>query len=56
MKVRLRLIRERLIVYMISDNLNVGFGIVDFSLYTRRIALKRKYQEERMGMLAYTPV
>ena len=39
-KVRLRLIRARPNLYMISDNPNVSLGIVDCSLYTRRIALK----------------
>ena len=41
---------------MISDNPNVSFGIVDFSLYTRRIALKDDFHKKRMDMLAYTPV
>ena len=41
---------------MISDNPNVGLGIVDCSLYTRRIALKDDYHKKRMDMLAYTPV
>ena len=40
MKIRLRLIRARPNFYMISDNPNVSLGIVDCSLYTRRIALK----------------
>ena len=56
MKVRLRLIRARPNFYMISDNPNVSLGIVDCSLYTRRIALKDDYHKKRMGMLAYTPV
>ena len=56
MKVRLRLIRARPIFYMISDNPNVSLGIVDCSLYTRRIALKDDYHKKRMDMLAYTPV
>ena len=43
MKIRLRLIRARPNFYMISDNPNVSLGIVDFSLYTRRIALKDDY-------------
>ena len=38
MKVRLRLIRARPNFYMISDNPNVSLGIVDCSLYTRRVA------------------
>ena len=41
---------------MISDNPNVSLGIVDCSLYTRRIALKDYYRKKRMDMLAYTPV
>ena len=56
MKVRLRLIRARPNFYMISDNHNVSLGIVDCSLYTRRIALKDDYHKKRLDMLAYTPV
>ena len=56
MKFRLRLIRARPNFYMISDNPNVSLGIVDCSLYTRRIALKDDYHKKRMDMLAYTPV
>ena len=56
MKIRLRLMRARPNFYLISDNPNVSFGIVDFSLYTRRIALKDDYHKKRMDMLAYTPV
>ena len=41
---------------MISDNPNVGYGIVDCSLYTRRFALKDVYHKKRMDMLAYIPV
>ena len=55
-KVRLRLIRARPIFYMISDNPNVSHGIVECSLYTRRIALKDDYHKKRMDMLACTPV
>ena len=54
MKVRLRLIRARPNFYMISVNPNVSLGIVDCSLYTRRIALKDDYHKKRMDMLAYT--
>ena len=43
MKIRLRLIRARHDFYMISDNPNVSLGIVDCSLYTRRISLKDDY-------------
>ena len=56
MKIRLRLIRARPNFYMISDNPNVSLGIVDCSLYTRRIALKDDYHKKRMDMLAYAPV
>ena len=41
---------------MISDNPNVSHGIVDWSLYTRRIALKNDYHKKRMDMLAYVLV
>ena len=41
---------------MNSDNPNVSLGIVDCSLYTRRIALKNDYHKKRTDMLAYTPV
>ena len=51
-KVRQRLIRARPNFYMISDNPNVSLGIVDCSLYTRRIALKDDYHKKRMDMLA----
>ena len=56
MKIRLRLMRARPNFYMISDNPNVSLGIVDCSLYTRRISLKDDYHKKRKGMLAYTPV
>ena len=56
MKTGLRLNRARPNFYMISDNPNVRLGIVDCSLYTRRIALKDDYHKKRMDMLAYTPV
>ena len=56
MKIRLRLIRARPNFYMVSDNPNVSLGIVDCSLYTRRIALKNDYHKKRMDMLAYAPV
>ena len=41
---------------MIRDNPNISLGIVDCSLYTRRIALKDEYHKKRMDMLAYVPV
>ena len=56
MKIRLRLIRARPNFYMISDNPKVSLGIVDCSLYTRRIALKDDYHKKRMDVLAYAPV
>ena len=56
MKNRLRLIGARPNFYMISDSPNVILGIVDCSLYTRRIALKDDYHKKRMDKLAYTPV
>ena len=55
-KVRRRLIRARPNFYMITDNPIVSLGIVDCSLYTRRIGLKEDYYKKRMDMLAYTPV
>ena len=56
MKLRLRLIRARPNFYTISDNPNVSLGIVDCSLYTRRIALKDDYHKKRMDMLNYATV
>ena len=56
MKIRLRLIRAGPNVYMISDSPIVSPGVVDCSLYTRRIALKDDYHKKRMEMLAYAPV
>ena len=56
MKTRLRLIRARPNFYMISDNPIISLGIVDRSLYTRRIALKDDCHKKRMDMLAYAPV
>ena len=56
LKIRQRLIRARPNFYMISDNPNVSLGIVDCSLYTRRIALKDDYHKKQMDMLACTPM
>ena len=56
MKVRIRLIRERPIFYMISEKPNVSLGIVDCSLYTRCVMLKEDYHEKRMSQIAYAPV
>ena len=46
MTIRLRLIRARPNFYMISDNTDVNRGIVDCSIYTRRIALKDDYHKK----------
>ena len=56
MKVRIRLIRARPNFYMISENPNVSLGIVDSSLYTRRVMFKEDYHEKRMSQLAFAPV
>ena len=55
MKVRIRLIRARHNFYMINDNPNVSLGIVDCSLYNRRITLKDDCHKKRMDMLTYSP-
>ena len=41
---------------MISENPNVSLGIVDYPLYTRRIALKDGYHKKRTDMFACIPV
>ena len=56
MKVPIRLIRAPTNFYMISENPNVSLGIVDCSLYTRRVMLKEDYHKKRMSQLAYAPV
>ena len=56
MKVRIRLIRARPNFYMMSDNPNVSLGIVDFSLFTRRVMLKEDYHKKRMSQLAFAQV
>ena len=53
---KIRLIGARPNFYMISDNPNVSLGIVDCTLYTRRIALEDDCNGKRMDMFAYTPV
>ena len=40
---------------MISGNPNVSLGIVDCSLYTRRIALKNDYHKKRTNLLPFAP-
>ena len=50
MKVRIRLNRARPNFYMISENPNISSGIVDCSLYTRRVMLKEDYhKKERLN-------
>ena len=56
MKIRIRLFRARPNFYMISEKSNVSLGIVDCSLYTRRVMLKEDYHKKRMPQLAYAPV
>ena len=56
MKIRLRLIRARPNFYKVSDNPIVSLGIVDCSLYTRRITLKDVYHKKRIDMHADTPL
>ena len=43
LKVRLQIIKARPIFYIISNNPNIGRGIVECSLNNRRIALKDDY-------------
>ena len=56
MKIRLPLTTARPNFSKSSDNPNVSLGIVDCSLYTRRIALKDDHHKKRMDRLAYAPV
>ena len=56
MKITLRLIRAISNFYVISDNPNVSFGIVDCSLYTRCIVLTDQYQKKTKDMRAFTPL
>ena len=53
MGVKLLLNGARPNFHMIRDNSNFSLGIVDCSLYKRRIALKNDYHKKRMDMLAY---
>ena len=41
---------------MISENPNVSLGIVDCSLYTRRVMIIEDYHKKRMSQLANAPV
>ena len=56
MKVRIRLIRARPNFYMINESPIVSLGIVDCSLYTRRVMLKEDFHKKRMSQLTYAPV
>ena len=56
MKIRLRLNRARPTFYMVSDNPNVSFEIIDCSVYNFLIALEDDYHNKQIDMLAYTPV
>ena len=51
MKIGMRLIRARPNFYMISENPNVNLGIVDCSLYSRRVMLREHYHKKRMPQL-----
>ena len=55
-EVRVRLIRARSNIYMVTDIPNVHLGIVDCSLYTPRFASKDDYQQKRSDVLAHIPV
>ena len=46
LKVRIGLFRARPKFYMMGENPNVSLGIVDCSLYTRRVMLKEDYQKK----------
>ena len=52
-KVRIRIIWARPNFYM--TNPNVSLGIVDCSLYTRRVMLKEDCHKKRKSQLAYSP-
>ena len=56
LKLWLRLIRTKHILYMITDNPNYILGLVSCSLYIRRIALKDEYHPKRMDMFVFIPV
>ena len=56
MKILLRLIGAQPKFYMISANPNVSLGIVDCSIYHRRISLKVDYHKKGMNMPGYNPV
>ena len=52
MKVRIRVTRARSKFYMINENPIVSLGIVDYSLYTRRVMLKKDYHKKKLAQLA----
>ena len=54
MKIRLRLLKARPKIYVISDNRNVSLRIVGCSFL--RIALKDDHHKKRTDMLAYTRI
>ena len=56
MKSTLQITSDRPNFYIINDHPNVSLGIVDCSLYTRRIAPKDDSHKKRMDMLLYAPV
>ena len=56
MKNRLRLNRARPNFYKTNENHKVSFGIVDCSVYTRRIGLKDVDHKKILDMLGYTSV
>ena len=41
---------------MIGKNPKVSLGIVDQSVYARRVMLKEEYHKKRLGQIAYAPV
>ena len=53
-KLRIRLIRARPKFYKISENPNVSLGIVDCSLYTRRVMHKEDYHKKWLAPPSYT--
>ena len=56
LKDRLRLIRARPIYSMLPGNPYNIPGVVDYSLYTRCIALEKEHHKIGKAMLAYIPV
>ena len=48
-------VRDWALFYMITQNLNISFGIVDCLPYNRHFALKDDYYENSMDKIAYIP-